>query len=312
MEFRYPECLKTQADRHAYLILAHTNPGQLAVLLSMLDHRDNDLYLHLDARMEVDPGMLYGAVRESRLRLLEPRREVQWGQYSKVEVKLRILEAAVRRGPYRYYHLISGMDLPLQSQERIHRFFEAHAGKEFIHLEHGCHDYRYRYQYYYPFLKKRPRGRLDKAMIRLRASVQGLRGVDRTRAYPNIEFQKGSGWFSVTDAFARELLSREGWIYEAFHDTYCPDESVVQTVAWNSEFREAIFDAGDVGQRAVMRYIDWNRGHPYVFRKADFEELVDSGYLFGRKFDANVDGDIIEMLRHHVEKGEKRWKNQEY
>ena len=36
--------------KHAYLILAHKNWGQLKVLLSLLDNRRNDIFLHVDKK----------------------------------------------------------------------------------------------------------------------------------------------------------------------------------------------------------------------------------------------------------------------
>ena len=44
------------------------------------------------------------------------------------------------------------------------------------------------------------------------------------------------------------------------------------------------------------RHIDWNRGYPYVFRDGDYEELKSVEALFARKFDLNVDQNIIERI----------------
>ena len=45
-----------------------------------------------------------------------------------------------------------------------------------------------------------------------------------------------------------------------------------------------------------MRYVDWKRGNPYVFRMADYPQLKDSDFLFARKFDLNTDREICERL----------------
>lgn len=57
-----------------------------------------------------------------------------------------------------------------------------------------------------------------------------------------------------------------------------------------------------------MRLTDWNRGNPYVFRNEDYEELVQSKYIFARKFDEKIDEKIIDRLYEHIEnntEGEK-------
>lgn len=43
----------------------------------------------------------------------------------------------MKHGPYAYYHLLSGQDLPIKSQDYIHQFFEEHQGKEFVGINHG-------------------------------------------------------------------------------------------------------------------------------------------------------------------------------
>ena len=50
------------------------------------------------------------------------------------------------------------------------------------------------------------------------------------------------------------------------------------------------------GSQGFARLIDWNRGSPYTFRQADFQELMASDCMFARKFDETVDGAIIDEI----------------
>ena len=54
------------------------------------------------------------------------------GDYSQIKTELALFTKAYDKGPYLYYHLLSGVDLPLKSQNTIHSFFNKHQGKEFI------------------------------------------------------------------------------------------------------------------------------------------------------------------------------------
>ena len=45
-----------------------------------------------------------------------------------------------------------------------------------------------------------------------------------------------------------------------------------------------------------MRYIDWDRGNPYVFRIDDYDALMKSDCMFARKFDEKIDKEIIEKI----------------
>ena len=69
----------------------------------------------------------------------------------------------------------------------------------------------------------------------------------------------------------------------------------------NSNFRNNLFyDKMDNNYIACMRYIDWNRGKPYTWLADDFNELINSNYLFARKFDCNIDNNIIMLISDYI------------
>jgi len=65
----------------------------------------------------------------------------------------------------------------------------------------------------------------------------------------------------------------------------------------NSEFRGNLYDQSlSDNYLACMRFIDWKRGTPYVFHLSDYDDLINSPYLYGRKFDLTVDSVIVDKL----------------
>ena len=58
-----------------------------------------------------------------------------WGSYSLVECELFLLRQATKNRKYDYYHLISGMDLPLKPQKEIHEIFDKSNNIEYIHFD---------------------------------------------------------------------------------------------------------------------------------------------------------------------------------
>lgn len=66
------------------------------------------------------------------LTLIKNPIEVYWGDISQVQVEYLLFETALSHGSYAYYHLLSGTDLPIKSQDYIHAFFQQNAGKEFV------------------------------------------------------------------------------------------------------------------------------------------------------------------------------------
>ena len=47
---------------------------------------------------------------------------------------------------------------------------------------------------------------------------------------------------------------------------------------------------------SCVRFIDWKRGNPYVFKKGDYNDLMNSKCMFARKFDLSVDEDIVNLI----------------
>ena len=73
-----------------------------------------------------------------------------------------------------------------------------------------------------------------------------------------------------------------------------PDESIFQTLLMESPYKNT--------RHNYLHYIDWTkrrgrqRNSPNILTIDDYEAIKKSGYLMARKFDANVDKNIIEKL----------------
>ena len=117
--------------KHAFLILAHCCPRQIRILLSLLDHPRNDIYIHIDRKAPFGPGELEGCCVHSAVHFVEPRISVHWGGVSIMRAELALLKAAVP-GHYAFYHLLSGQDLPIRRQDEMFDFFDAHPDREFL------------------------------------------------------------------------------------------------------------------------------------------------------------------------------------
>ena len=54
-------------------------------------------------------------------------------------------------------------------------------------------------------------------------------------------------------------------------------------------------------QMACARLIDWERGRPYVFRMADYDEIMQSPAMFARKFSMQTDSEIVKAIQERIE-----------
>lgn len=297
-----------ESRKHAYLILAHTRPKQIRTLISLLDDPRNDIYIHIDRRAFFKPKDLQGCCVHSAIHFIEPRISVHWGSPSIMRAELALLKAATAT-PHAYYHLLSGLDLPIKTQDEIHAFFDAHPGQEFIQCWPTEKKETARFTYYtlFPESNNIFPAKLANKLVKhalMRVGIKINRGID---------FHFSSQWFSITDDFARYIVSQEAWLEKVFGHTGIPDEVFVATLLWNSPFKDRLFDPiihteREEDKRTAisgnLRLIDWTRGkdlqHPWTFHAQDWDLLMISPCLWARKFDQRIDADIIERLEKHL------------
>ena len=196
--------------------------------------------------------------------------------------------------------------MPLKPADEIYNFFEE-SGKEFIGIVPNETDYSVRHvRFYHPFLHNRiyRNSKPLKAFDQLMEFVQKFCGVNRLRDC-NWKIIDGWQWFSITSELCTYTLRMEDEIRKRFTNTIASDELVMQTLAYNSEFMERLYDAHDK-KRGSMRDIDWKRGKPYVWGQdeKDFEMLMDSPYMFARKFDEQH-FEIVEKIFHTLDQKNK-------
>jgi hypothetical protein len=292
-------------NKHAYLIIAHHQFELLELICRMLDDSRNDIYIHIDQCVNnFDFAHFSKNIRFSKLFFVD-RVRVNWGEFSQVKAELVLLKAAKKNGPYSFYHLISGADMPLKSTDEIYRFFENNRGKEFVHYctpeFSSSEQVKKRVKYIHLLQNKAGRGRnlfslVQKSFIALQKLVR----YDRIRKL-DCNIFCGSNWFSISDSLVDFILSKEGWIYTTFSKAFCADELFLQTLIWDSPFRSMLYQQNNDGDyHSCMRFVDWNRGNPYTFRKSDFQELISSDYMFARKFDWKTDSEICKMIFEYV------------
>ncbi len=279
--------------KHSYLILAHNDVPLLKVLLDCLDDIRNDIYIHWDLKSGPIPAV---STTNAGLSFIEDRVDVNWGAYSMVVAEYNLFKAAYEKGPYGYYHLISGVDLPIKSQDYIHQVCDNAAGTEYIAFADASQaELDYRVQHYFLFQDEfKGAGFLKRAIRKSFILAQKMIGYHRTDA----KIRKGSQWCSVTQDFVAYLLSKEADVKKMFNHTFCPDELFVQTVCANSSFMEKVKDA-DSEFDGNLRYIKWVDGALLPITIDDLPALKHSDRWFARKFsgkDKELVDAIIDMI----------------
>ena len=290
--------------RHAWLILTHGNFEILEKQLRFLDSENADFYIHADAKAAFDPERFRAVPKKSHVTFV-PRHRISWGHFAIVEAELELLRAAVPGG-YDYYHLLSGVDVPVKTRQYIENYFSSvRPGTNFVHFQHKeiIRDHRDRVKFYYPLQRWNLQNRIIRLALRRTGELLQRPFVDRTKKdLEGYVFQKGAQWFSITHALAAYVLSQEDWLRERYRSTFCADEIFLQTLVVNSPFRDTLpSDYFGDDHKTCLRYIDWQRGKPYSFRNEDYSELIATPpeYLFARKFDYRTNAEVVDRLFAH-------------
>jgi len=285
-------------NRHAYMILVHTNPGQVRKLLSLLDDERNDIYVHIDKSAPFSERDFDGCCSRTAPVFIG-RRKISWGGVSIVNAEMDLLKEAVKTS-HSYYHLLSGMDLPIKSNDTICRFFEDNAGKEFLDCwkleEHTLK----RVNYWSPF----PEGNRFFLTNMLNHAAKSVLKALHIRKNADVTFHQCSQWFSITEDFARYIVDNSAWVEKTFSHTSVCDELLVATLLFRSPYKDNLFCAEESDSHKItlgnLRLIDWSRGgsirHPWTFTANDLEMLKNAPHLWARKFDERVDSKIIDEV----------------
>ncbi|GAB3255370.1 beta-1,6-N-acetylglucosaminyltransferase [Larkinella harenae] len=272
----------------AHLILAHAQPDQLDRLLGALQHPDADFYIHIDQKTDSEP--FRKLQKYPNVYFIRKREKVYWGAYSIVQATLNGFEEIVASGiSYGYVNLLSGQDYPLKSPDMIHEFLEKQSGAQFMEylsVENEWHEAIPRVKKYHLINYNIP-GKY--ALEKILNTV-----LPDRKAPENLIFVGRSQWFTITLEAVKYILlylKAHPGVRQFFTLTWGVDELIFQTLLYNSPFKTAL-------RNNNLRYIDWSEGKasPKTLTLADEAALRTSGKLFARKFNADTDAAILDVL----------------
>lgn len=291
--------------KFAYLIIANDKFEQLQFLISLLDSEDTDIYLMTDKKASFSPEMLQilsDILNKSTL-FYVPSIDIRWGGYSLVKAEMELFEAASKKD-YKYYHLISGSDLPIQNTEKINSFFDKEQNKCFLSLVDEKikvkNKIEERIKYYHFFNEKMLRGNknltLGKLLFKLdkiSVKIQKLLHIDLIKKYSIKKVGYASNWVSLDHETVQLLVKNKEWVHKVFKYSFCADEVFIPTFLYQFSYDNKIYLKDPVHDKkddiqGNLRYINWWDGSPYTWKDGDEEKLayaVQLGHFWSRKFD---------------------------
>lgn len=206
---------------------------------------------------------------------------------------------------------MSGLDYPLWSNERIIDFFqqkkadnkEILQGISMLHQGKSSKNYEV-----FRFFANKPWKNgtlLSKMRVALRKAVEFTpirKSLTIHCTNKTYTLYKGAAWWAISTSLARYILKE--WdnnieLVKYFKTSFCPAETFIQTVAFNSEFASrCILEKGKYKSLAALTpltYIDYNPNIKVLTEK-DFETLMSSGKMFARKLETGTSDKLMEMI----------------
>ena len=297
-----------------YLILAHKNPLQLGRMIERLDDGASKFFIHLDAKTPIEP--FAACLEGAHIRFIDKRERCVWGDFSIVQATIHLMEAASEEQGV--FILMSGQDYPIQSQGYINDFLERNKEFDFIEIEpleekwkpkmvkdklehyHILHsEERGNSNCYAPFAhcsvfqKVRTlihllKGRLSRKNFRLLCSLP-KRVAPFERQYAGSQF-----WaFSERTFYAvlNYIREHKAALEEYYKYTSSPDE-----IYFHSVLMHLVAKDSTIKLKEQITYVNYFRKNN-VFVTEDFDKLTSAkGKLFARKFDTDIDIEILDKL----------------
>ena len=302
-----------------YLILAHKNPLQLSRMIERLDDGASKFFIHLDAKTPIEP--FTACLEGAHIRFIEPRERCVWGDFSIVRATIHLMEAASKEQGI--FILMSGQDYPIQSQGYINDFLESNKGFDFIEIEpleekwkpkmvkdklehyHILHsEERGHSNCYAPFrhcsvfqklrtLTHLLKGRLSQKNFRLLCSLP-------KRVAPFERQYAGSQFWAFSERTFYTILNyireHKAALEEYYKYTSSPDE-----IYFHSVLMDLVAKDSTIKLKEQITYVNYFRKNN-VFITEDFDKLTSAkGKLFARKFDTDIDIEILNKLDSYQE-----------
>ncbi|MBR5660186.1 MAG: glycosyl transferase [Bacteroidales bacterium] len=265
--------------KHAFLIIAHNEFDILRLLVSKLDDLETDIFIHFDRKVKTIPII---KTEKSGLFILDKRIDVHWGSVSQIKCELALFEEAAGHGPYEYYHLLSGVHLPLKPIGEILSLFDSWKDKCILSglCQSSPYQERLKVRSYNLFLKHYSSmngvlRNISQFLWKACVAIQRVLGIKRNR---EIVFYKASNWLSITQEAVDYILSRKKEILSTYRYSFCGDEYFIPSELMSSPLSSKVIDCKDY----LLHNI--SRSNASTYRLAEYEDLCKTGYLFARKF----------------------------
>jgi hypothetical protein len=271
-----------------FLILVHANSPLLKRLINTLSKFNSTIYLQIDLKSN---SLFFDEYQKlPNVFFIKKRISITWGAYSQVQGMVNSFKEIIEHNNKdQYVSVISGQDYPLMNCDEMNRFLAANQGKAFM-------EFYPIYDEWTEAIMRLEKFHLTDFLFLGKSKIESLLNFILPKRVPPKElvYVGRSSWFTVTVehlSFIVDFLETKPSIKRFFSLTWGCDEIIFQTILFNSKYQSQMVNNN-------LRYIDWTLGgsRPKILRMQDADQIGMSGKFFARKFDTNVDSQILDWI----------------
>jgi len=271
-----------------YIVLAYKSPAQILRLLSRVATGESSVAVHVDRIMD---GEQYHELRRRAEELGDvhflDRTRTYWGGFGLVRATIGALDHLLMNDALDYAVLLTGQDYPLRSSREIEASLRGAGGRSFLHNSP------------LPYAAWGPGGGLERVARwhLMRARPYRVRVPWKREIPGGLKAYGGEAYWCLSRAAAEHVslfVRRNPRFLRFFEHVFVPDELFFQTIVMNSELRDEVVND-------TLHFVDWNaEPGPAILTSRDLSRLEGSEKLFARKFDLDVDPEVLDRLDEHA------------
>jgi hypothetical protein len=276
--------------RIAFFILMHKNPEQVTRLVERLNSPQSSFFIHVDARANhhVNSHITRFALAHSNVTCVQ-RHRCHWGDFGIVAGTLACIRAALAGKHFDRALLLSGQDYPIKPLDRILAHVAEHPSAEFIEAFPLNAQNRWTKKWGYVNATARYRWYI----FRFRRTAFPI--PMKRRVPMNLTASGGSQWWCLSHDALRYVIrfvEKRPDVMKYFKNVSIPDETVFQTILYNSPFRNRVICDDlhcTVWQKTTTR-------HPAFLTEDQIPLMRESNKMFARKFDLAKQPFIFDLI----------------
>jgi len=281
--------------------------NEFALLTKLINCFDDDfsLFIFLDKKSKFSRSEVDLLSKSKNVVFLTQEFNVNWGSYKQLKSRLVLAEEAVKYADLEYFHFITGQDYPLKSCAYIKDFLTQNKGKEFLQNSelplkgwagNGGFD-RINYYHLHDYIDCRSwiGKRLNRESVRFQKALRIFRKTPP-------DFPKlfgGSPFWTLSYPclkFVIDFTKENPKFLKRFEFCHSVTEIYFHTIIMNSPFKDHVVNRN-------YRYIDYElRGKAKnifpttILDDSDYERLLNTDALFGRKFSYQISNHLIQRI----------------